>query len=144
MDSKNLLGAAQEPACSPGQRGYCCVPVQPAGFVNKARGFLLTSGPLQEPCCALVTLKLVAFHMLFGIREFSRMFSFAKENVAVSVCAVKLSQRESCRMNFLSQDMCDCIPFLSHCWPPSGVTQHFVTILYVLLVPLLIPGHPEQ
>lgn len=51
-------GAAQEPALVLPDRVWywCVVPVHPAGFVNKAQGFLLTSGPWQGPGCALVAL----------------------------------------------------------------------------------------
>lgn len=127
MDSKSLLRAAQEPAFVLLDRvWYCCVvPVQPAGFVNKAQGFVLTSGALQEPCCALVALKLVAFLVFFGIRVFSALPRKSAPVCCVCVCDVKPTRRESCRMSLLSQDVCDYIPFLSHCWPPSGVTCHF-------------------
>lgn len=139
MDSKSLLRAAQEPAFVLLDRvWYCCVvPVQPAGFVNKAQGFLLTSGLLQEPCCALVALKLVAFLVLFGIRVFSALPRKSAPVCCVCVCDVKPTRRESCRMSLLSQDVCDYIPLLSHCWPPrvSHATLLPVTILYVLLVP---------
>lgn len=48
------------------------VPTEPAEFMNKGQGFLLTSVPLQERCRALVALtqELVGFLVLFGDKVF--------------------------------------------------------------------------
>lgn len=67
------------------------------------------------------------------------------------MCAVKPPLIESCGISFLSQNMYERIPLLRHHWlftvaspGVSHTTLLPVTILYVLLLPLLLPGHPEQ
>jgi len=56
------------------------VSTEPAGFINKGQGFLLTSVSFQEQCHAPVAVmwELVCSLVLFGIKVFFRNFSFAK------------------------------------------------------------------
>lgn len=66
------------------------VPMEPAGFMNKGQGFLLTSVPLREQCSAPVPLmqELVGFLVLFGIKVFFRNFSLCRNDPPLFVCVL--------------------------------------------------------